>query len=128
MVVSVYFISHPEGFTKIGQSTRPKERFNDIRTYSPYELELETIITDGSNNSNTGSLEQAFHTYYDNYRTRGEWFELPDGEIESLYKFGKVRAKEVNHAMGRRKPNPDGVNVPLGELLSSCATMKWDVG
>jgi hypothetical protein len=121
----VYFITHPDGFVKIGKSNDPAQRLSDLQTSCPYELSIGTVIHDGSECESDERLERALHGYYSNFHVRGEWYDLPGDELDSLKKFGRLKASEVKSVTGSRKAHPDGVDVPLGELLADSALHKW---
>lgn len=56
-------------FVKIGHTTKPpEERLKSLQTGSPMDLRLLCIVR--------GDWESALHAHFDDYRIRGEWFDL----------------------------------------------------
>lgn len=66
---------------KIGRTTSSVEkRVQEIQTSSPHRLDLIMVIA----TADAPTLEQAFHEACAPFRTRGEWFDLPDDSIDAL--------------------------------------------
>lgn len=71
---------------KIGMSKQPYKRMQSLQTGSPLEITLiHRIYT-----FDAIALEKALHEYFDAYRIRGEWFDLP---AECIQKFPIVANK-----------------------------------
>jgi hypothetical protein len=63
---------------KIGMSTDPKKRFDQIALQIPFRVTLiHTIETDDG-----GGIEKYWHKRFANKRTNGEWFRLNDSDVE----------------------------------------------
>lgn len=77
----VYVIGHEMGFEKIGCATDADDRRDSLQTGSPYWLTVKTTIDVVGDNM---AVESVLHEYYDEFRVRGEWFELPHEEITAL--------------------------------------------
>ena len=67
-------------YYKIGKTTKPEKRLASLRTEVPFELEI--ILIKQSNNM--GQEEAALLKQYAQYRTRGEWLEMPAESLEDL--------------------------------------------
>lgn len=76
----VYAIGHPHGYVKIGRSTDPQSRLKRHQTGCPYELWI--IAQLPVNDSQT--VESDLHTYFEDKRTRGEWFELDYDDYDAI--------------------------------------------
>lgn len=77
----VYVIGNEEhGFFKIGCSKNPEQRKKAISAKLPFTTHI--ISKHYFGNKYMG--EKQFHTKYKEYRLEGEWFALPNQEIEKL--------------------------------------------
>ena len=75
----VYFISDPEGLTKIGKTNDLERRFRNIQAMSPKVLEVRyRILVDPRDVFET---ERYFHKLFRGKRKHGEWFDLDDKDI-----------------------------------------------
>ena len=65
---------------KIGYSKEVYKRVSSIQTSTPFEISVlyRYFSTDAP------QLEKLLHEYYDAYRIRGEWFELPLSEVANF--------------------------------------------
>ncbi len=72
-------VSHTRQY-KIGRTNHPATRLNQFGVQLPFETEVVAILrtTDAS------ALEQELHQHYAAQRTRGEWFELTDADIQEI--------------------------------------------
>ena len=62
---------------KIGISKQPYRRMTQLQVGTPLEITLvERVFT-----MDAPKLEKALHEYYQAYWMRGEWFDLPTGEV-----------------------------------------------
>ena len=68
---------------KIGMSKQPYKRMQTLQVGSP----LEIILLHRIYTFDAIKLEKALHEYYDAYRLRGEWFDLP---LECIKEFPAV--------------------------------------
>lgn len=69
----IYMIDCGE-FTKIGLSIKPQQRFDDLNATVPFDMYLvHTMKT-----KNMKRAEKYLHTNLAQYRTKGEWFRLPE--------------------------------------------------
>lgn len=101
----VYVIAHPNGYYKIGVSKNPANRLKQLQTATPYQLTLHGLFQ-----SNAPQIaEQAIHHVHDDYRVRGEWFDLPAGalaDIEDICGFtGQALARRLKDDDERRRDN-----------------------
>lgn len=65
---------------KIGKSSDVRARIAGLQTASPYLIKLlHAVQTD-----DMGWLETLLHETYQEYRTNGEWFELPSNIVEEV--------------------------------------------
>ena len=82
----VYFFRHI-GLTpiKIWFSTNesPISRFENFKVYAPYGAELIGFIR----TFEAKELETTLHNKFSQYRINGEWFEVPENEIEKCITF-----------------------------------------
>lgn len=76
----VYILKADNGFTKIGKTTNPEKRIFHFTTRMPLELKLECLIESEDYNE----LERELHERFSDKRTRGEWFELSEDDIETI--------------------------------------------
>lgn len=74
----VYLLSSPFGFYKIGCSIKPKNRLLTFGVTLPFEVECICLIY----SRDMYGLEKQLHQHFADRRTRGEWFELSDADIE----------------------------------------------
>lgn len=58
------------GLYKIGTTINPIRRWHQVQVHSPWELRVFAVIPGGY------ELEREIHDRLDEYRTRGEWFEM----------------------------------------------------
>ena len=65
---------------KIGMSKQPYKRMQSLQTGNP----LEIILIHRIYTFDAIALEKSLHEYFDAYRVRGEWFDLP---IECIQEF-----------------------------------------
>lgn len=75
-------------FVKIGSTVSPKMRFNNIQTGCPFEL----FLWIGVKTSRLREIESELHSRFAEWRTRGEWFCLPDDQLDAL----SLRVMELN--------------------------------
>lgn len=91
----VYFI-RGGGFIKIGFSTNPLARLIDLRTASPFELELLADIP-GSKDD-----ELQIHRLFSDLHVRGEWFR-DDDRILAFIKQTRVETNRLGWKRAGRK-------------------------
>ncbi|MFM6311993.1 MAG: GIY-YIG nuclease family protein [Dolichospermum sp.] len=65
---------------KIGMSKQPYKRMQSLQTGSP----LEIILIHRIYTLDAIALEKSLHEYFDAYRVRGEWFDLPTECIQEF--------------------------------------------
>lgn len=63
------------GLVKIGRSTEPSRRLQEIQNYSPVQLRILWAVRGGSD------LETYLHREFAQFRKWGEWFDLGDDPI-----------------------------------------------
>jgi flavorubredoxin len=78
----IYAITHPHGYVKIGNSDRPRRRFEDIQIGSPYTLRLYLVLTV---HENAEELEREVHKALDEKRKRGEWFQMNKADVREVF-------------------------------------------
>ncbi|MCY3780111.1 MAG: GIY-YIG nuclease family protein [Chloroflexi bacterium] len=78
----VYVIQDVEfsGFYKIGRTSSPARRLNEIRNILPGESDVVAII----DAEDAPALEWQLHQRYAENRKRGEWFELSGAQIREI--------------------------------------------
>ena len=91
---NVYAITHPDGYVKIGKSDTPMLRFNEIRMYSPYTLELFAIL---STEGNALELEKEIHEELADECVHGEWFNLSKDAVYRLFTQVSESKDDVYH-------------------------------
>ena len=76
----VYFLSDGNGYTKIGKTVDVGKRIDDIGIKLPKQpVLLHSIFV-----KDYTTAETTFHEHYKEYRKQGEWFKLPDEQIEAI--------------------------------------------
>jgi len=76
---SVYFIYAEEvKRMKIGLSNHPERYVEQLQTGSPVELRLVAVCPGDIRN------EMEFYSQYEAYRRHGEWFDLPQSEVDAI--------------------------------------------
>lgn len=94
----VYFVSAPElGLVKIGFTTDIEQRFADLFTASPVDLQLLGVI------EGTMALERRLHKEFALYRVRREWFCIA-GDLAA---FLRRRLPTIGHLYVVSPPNED---------------------
>jgi len=92
---NIYAVKHPHGFYKIGRSKNPIKRYQTLRIGSPFELELEYIL---STNCDGKQLEADIHAELQDYHWRGEWFNIQEAKIQSTFsKFAESDSHKTYH-------------------------------
>lgn len=92
----VYFIlSEQSKSVKIGYSSTPEKRLDNLQTGSPVQLKLIGKL------QATKSDEASFHAHYQEYRTHGEWFALPQDEIDAIVRDYGVEQRLPSRFYGR---------------------------
>lgn len=76
----VYVLKADNGLYKIGKSKDPSGRIKSLYTASPAKLEIYRIFL----SSDYHAAEEALHEEFKDYREVGEWFRLPQVELDSL--------------------------------------------
>lgn len=74
----VYFITHEQGFMKIGRASEPAKRCETLQTACPYELTLWMTVSTLS----PSSVEAELHKEFSEDRVRGEWFDCVPEDID----------------------------------------------
>lgn len=79
----IYLIKNSEGFYKIGRTkNNAMDRLKQLQTGSSSELKLVKAC-----NSEAGSkVESILHNRYKGYNVQGEWFDLPEKEVDTFEK------------------------------------------
>ena len=97
----IYLIRHEHGFVKIGKSTDPERRYRDIRSYSPYTVELHTTLDayDEEESLTGNTAENLLHSYYRHFSQKFEWFDLPDKEVRALTELDSIYSTDIECAI-----------------------------
>lgn len=74
----IYFLSDGNGNVKIGKTVDIKKRIESMK------LPEQPILLHAIHVKDYDKAEIIFHEHYKEYRKRGEWFELPQVEIETI--------------------------------------------
>jgi Meiotically up-regulated gene 113 len=74
----IYLMRHGDLF-KIGKTTRPSKRVREARTWLPH-IEIITMKPFW----NVSAIERTLHEGLANYWHEGEWFYLPDADIQEF--------------------------------------------
>ena len=77
------------GYYKIGRSTQPRRRIDNIQTSNPYHIDTVGVFPV----NNAVELEMFLHLQLARYRVRLEWFKLPDEILKELLE--NLKALEV---------------------------------
>lgn len=87
---SIVYVLSVKDFTlvKIGSTTAPKMRFKNIQTACPYDLFLWLSIS----TLRRKELENYLHSMFSQWRARGEWFRLPEEQLDLL----RCKVAELN--------------------------------
>ncbi len=72
-------VSHT-GQYKIGRTNHPATRLNQFGVTLPFETKVIAILE----TNDAPALERELHQYYAARRTRGEWFDLTDRQIQEI--------------------------------------------
>lgn len=79
---------------KIGISTAPNERLDELNRATPSQLNLIHVIETNAPIRH----ERVLHEFYSEYNLHGEWFKLPKNELEMLCKIDDLEdmvAKDI---------------------------------
>lgn len=76
----VYVLSSPFNYFKIGCSSKPRNRMLTFGVQLPFEVEMVAAIY----SNDMYALEKELHQRFSDRRTRGEWFELTDADVEYI--------------------------------------------
>lgn len=106
-------------YIKIGMAYDVQSRLSELQTANPGELKLKYTIKCASREE-CHELEKLFHSLYQQYRTKGEWFALPVdqtiGEFERASKLLQFVSKSQIEAM---RHNIDMQPVPPVGLVAT---------
>lgn len=81
---------------KIGLTTSAKQRFINIQSACPFQVSLWTAIRTPV----PAKVEKWLHREFSEYRTRGEWFAMPDCALDRLAELvtsTNQHIREVRH-------------------------------
>lgn len=79
----VYIIQSDNGLFKIGFAKDVQSRFSQIDTASPCELSIFYCKFV----SNAPKLEKSLHKKFDKFQRKGEWFQLPEKQLQLARKM-----------------------------------------
>lgn len=74
----VYVIQNELGFVKIGIAKDPEKRINMIQIGSPFRM----WIRDYKRVPDARRIEKFLHDRFNKYHLRGEWFDIPEDELD----------------------------------------------
>lgn len=77
----LYIVASGNGLFKIGKTGKVSERVAQIKSASPVECELLSVIEYDSGNID---LEKKLHAKFEKQRVRGEWFALSKNDLLSI--------------------------------------------
>ena len=101
---SVYVLRCHRYF-KIGFAANPQSRIADMQVGNPLQIHLVALIP----TTKPVSLERELHRRFGHYHHRGEWFTLPQHEIDWLLSQGNSLALQIAH---QRDTAPEPTRVP----------------
>lgn len=84
----IYFIQGGE-YTKIGITKNLRQRFGNLQSHNPGELELLAAFPIVKPDKGR-YLERRLHRIFTDYQVRGEWFRLPDWGTEYITELNKL--------------------------------------
>lgn len=94
----VYFL-YCAGFVKIGHTNRLMRRFSEMKISSPFSAQIIFLIAGGR------LTEDYLHFIFDEYRVKGEWFQLGPRLRETIEQLAPefcldwLREDEENHRL-----------------------------
>ncbi len=104
----VYFIEIDDSpYVKVGRAKDVKKRLASLATSQPFKLNIRHVIKTPDEFTDS-RLEKQIHAHLKKYRMRGEWFELPHGELtKTINYFETGQAYALNpifdgHILGLR--------------------------
>lgn len=77
----VYIVEREEGLLKIGKSTNPVGRINQISNLGGFEVKNQFI---SERCGNPYELEAKLHTIFEERNVKGEWFDVPFNEVVNM--------------------------------------------
>lgn len=80
-------ISEYAGCHKIGISTDPEKRLSILQGGTPKKLRLITTV---DIHGDAEGVEQRLHDLYVHSHIRGEWYQLPDEDIDAFKKVDEI--------------------------------------
>lgn len=87
------YLMHDRDQSKIGRSRKPKQRFLALKSQRRALVFVHQIAT-----NDALRLEQNLHRLYAIYRIHGEWFALPDDEIQQFRSVSSYQFKPSIYA------------------------------
>ena len=88
----IYIIGSDNPPYKIGISKDPEKRLRNIQTGHPYKLKILELRE--TNAKRTRLLESVIHKHLDNYRMKGEWFNIPLEDAKLHVDFALIRYED----------------------------------
>ena len=86
----VYFMRQGNSnYYKIGCTTNLQQRLKSIQSYNPIKIKIVAEV------KGCHKFEKYLHRLYDDYRIRGEWFEIPSDILREL----KTKKKRLNEQL-----------------------------
>ena len=85
----IYIIGPENGPFKVGYSVTPDDRCRQLQTGQPMKLRVHhrrTIET-----KNARAMEQLIHRQLNHFRIKGEWFNIPLGDLIQEIDFAFIR-------------------------------------
>lgn len=88
---SVYIMTVPSGFVKVGIASDPVSRRADLQVGCPEPIQL--VCPGDVERDDAREIERDIHRMLSPYRIRGEWFRAPLALVHRIYKIAWVRAR-----------------------------------
>lgn len=93
----VYILSSPEGYYKIGCTSDPLKRVDQIQPKLPFKVKKEFMFHCAPGQEQRA--EQRLHSKFRSKRTNGEWFRLDAEDIKFFYQNPIPIGIALSHSM-----------------------------
>lgn len=84
---SVYVMTTPSGYTKIGIAKDPADRKSVLQTGCPEPIEIVGATTIADGGVCPRKMERGLHEILKPYHSHGEWFVVPHEKLHSAWKL-----------------------------------------
>lgn len=95
---SVYLISTPSGFYKVGVAGNPKGRFRAVKTGCPEKPCLMGYTEIAPGGVSPFEMERLIHVLLGRFRSHGEWFKTTDLDVYAAWKLAWTYLAKPNVA------------------------------